>query len=81
MTEVDSTPDRCEAAARLLRAAGLGRPGVTAAGPDAEIAVIRIPVSEWSRLLHPESAALVAAVKAEGFRHVALDLDVEPPGE
>ena len=81
MSEVAVTGMRCEAAARALRAAGLARAEVDAAGPDAEIAVVRLPLTEWSRLLHPDSAALVAAIKAEGFRHVALDLGVDPPGE
>ncbi|MBW3629515.1 MAG: hypothetical protein KY464_09475 [Gemmatimonadetes bacterium] len=81
MNEVAVTLERCEAAARVLRAAGLSGAGVAAAGPEAEIAVVRVAVTEWSRLLHPDAAALVAALKAEGFRHVALDLDVDPPGE
>ena len=81
MSDPSAIPDRCGAAVRVLEAAGLMRPRVVAAGPEAEIALVSIALAEWSRLLHSDSAALVAAVKAEGFRHVALDLGVDAAGE
>jgi hypothetical protein len=67
------------AAGAALRARGLVGASVRAAGPDGEIAVVSLPVHEWARLLDPESAAVVAEVKAEGFRYVALDLDPGTP--
>ena len=71
--------DRERAAAAALRARGLAGASVRAAGPEGEIAVVTLPVGEWARLLEPESAAVVAEVKAEGFRYVALDLDPGTP--
>lgn len=66
---------REESAAAALHARGLASASVRAEGPEGEIAVVSLPVEEWARLLEPESAAVVAEVKAEGFRYVALDLD------
>lgn len=74
-------PDaRSRAAARVLQAHGLPRTVVRAAGPEGEVAVLSLPLAEWPRLLASDSATLVAAVKAEGFRYVALDLDSDPAG-
>ena len=70
---------RERAAAAALRARGLTGASVRAAGPNGEIAVVSVPVEEWGRLLDPESAAVVAEVKGEGFRYVALDLDPGTP--
>ena len=74
MSDRSTTPDRCGEAARVLEAAGLEPARVSAAGPDGEIALVSLARTEWSRLLSAESAALVAAIKAHGFRYVALDL-------
>jgi PP-loop superfamily ATP-utilizing enzyme len=81
MSENPTTLDRQRAAAGALRAHGLPGARVRAAGPEGEIAVVSVPVEEWSRLLEPESARVVAEVKAEGFRYVALDLDPGAGGE
>jgi PP-loop superfamily ATP-utilizing enzyme len=59
----------------VLAEEGLAGAGVRAAGPDGEIAVVSLAAEEWARLLEPEAAGIVARVKAEGFRYVALDLD------
>ena len=64
-----------EGAARVLADHGIVGAAVRAAGPRGEIAVLSIPPGEWARLLEPASAAIVARVKDEGFRYVALDLD------
>lgn len=80
MTAGDAAAARAHVAARILRDGGLSPVEVRASGPEGEIAVISLPVSQWSRLLAPDSAAVVAAVKAEGFRYVALDLDADAAG-
>ena len=64
-----------DAAERVLAEHGIAGASVRAAGPRGEIAVVSLPAGEWARLLEPESAGVVARVKAEGFRYVALDLD------
>ena len=64
-----------EGAARVLAEHGIAGAAVRAAGPQGEIAVLSIPPGEWARLLEPASAAIIARVKDEGFRYVALDLD------
>ena len=80
MSGATAAVDRARAAARILRDRGLAPVAVRASGPHGEIALISLPASEWSRLLAPDSAAVVAAVKAEGFRYVALDLDADAAG-
>ena len=64
-----------EAAARALAEHGILGATVRAAGPQGEIAVVSVAAGAWGRLLEAESAEIVARVKAEGFRYVALDLD------
>ena len=64
-----------ERAERALAEHGIAGAAVRAAGPQGEIAVVSVAASEWARLLEPEAAGVVARVKAEGFRYVALDLD------
>lgn len=70
--------DRTVAAESLLGEHGL-RAEVAAEGPDGEIAAIRTGAPAWERMMEGESAALVAAIRALGFRYVALDLRAADP--
>lgn len=56
------------AATRALEQAGLSA-AVRAAGPDGEIASLALPAERL-----PEVAAHAAAIRALGFRYVALDI-------
>jgi len=64
-----------ETAERVLAEHGILGAAVRAAGPQGEIAVVSVAAGEWAKLLEAESAEIVARVKSEGFRYVALDLD------
>jgi PP-loop superfamily ATP-utilizing enzyme len=71
---------RVEGARRLLESQGVAGARVSAAGPDGEIAVVTVPAARWRLLLEDEGPRIVEAVKAQGFRYVALDLDPSPAG-
>ena len=66
--------ERIARAARVLKAHGIAGARVEAEGHEREIAAIRVGPEDWERLLGPDGVALAAAVKAAGFRYVALDL-------
>jgi hypothetical protein len=63
--------------AAVLRDHGLEGVRLRGAGPESEIAVLAVGPADWDRLTGDAGAALVARLKALGFRHVAL----EPDGE
>ncbi len=80
--EAVAAAGRPEAALRLeaaLRAElGSRRIRVEPDGPEAEIAVLRVPPDLIPRLLEPaRRARVVARARAEGFRYAALDLALE----
>ncbi|MEJ2679695.1 MAG: hypothetical protein P8174_11585 [Gemmatimonadota bacterium] len=66
---------RVDAVRRLLRSAGLAGAKVGTAGHESDIAAVAAPASELARL-----RALVPAVKALGFRYVALELGADGAG-
>jgi hypothetical protein len=70
MSDVTS---REAAATRLLAEAGL-RATVRAAGQDAEVAAIALPAARL-----PEAAAHAAAIRALGFRYIALEIGPAAP--
>ena len=61
-------PERERAAAAILVAAGI-EAGVTAAGASGEIAAVRAPADRLT-----EVATHAAAIRALGFRYLALDI-------
>lgn len=68
-----------------LALAALAEHGITGAevsveGHEREMAAVRVPAGAWERMMGDEGARIAAAVKAAGFRYVALDLadDNEP---
>jgi hypothetical protein len=63
-------------AAALLALAGHGVHGATVdvEGHQREIAAIRVPSGDWEWMMGPDGTAVADAVKAAGFRYVALDL-------
>ena len=65
--------DRAREATRLLEAAGIDAV-VDAAGPEGEIAAVRVPAERL-----PAVAAHAAAIRALGFRYVALELAATEP--
>ena len=71
---------KAAAAERVLAEHGIEGASVRAAGPEGEIAVVSVAARAWARLLGAGSAEIVARVKAEGFRYVALDLDPDAAG-
>lgn len=58
-----------------LRAAGFSDAGVSSCGQHGDIAAVRLAPQRWEELLGPEGQEAVRAVKALGFRYVALDLE------
>lgn len=68
MTPNENLAARLEAVRRLLHSAGLAGVAVTAAGHRSEIAAVVAPASDLARLQE-----LAPAVKALGFRYVALE--------
>lgn len=66
--------ERLARAAALLAERGV-RGEVSAEGPEAEIAAVRVPDDAWERLAGEEGAALTDELRRLGFRYVALDLD------
>jgi PP-loop superfamily ATP-utilizing enzyme len=69
-----STDERIDRAQRIIEEIGLFAATVDAEGHEREIAAIRVPVSDWERLVGEEGARLAERVKAAGFRYVAIDL-------
>ncbi|HWK89815.1 MAG TPA: hypothetical protein VNP72_07460 [Longimicrobium sp.] len=71
-----SAPDpRLDAAARALAEQGIAGAAVEVEGHEREIAAVRVPPDEWERMLGPDGQRIASAVRAAGFRYVALDLD------
>jgi PP-loop superfamily ATP-utilizing enzyme len=69
-----SADARVPQALAALEEAGVPGASVEVEGHEREIAAVRVPADAWARLLGEEGARLAAAVKAAGFRYVALDL-------
>ena len=69
-----SADARIAAAKRALAEHGLHGASVEVEGHEREIAALRVPEVAWARMLGPEGVRLADAVKAAGFRYVALDL-------
>lgn len=69
-----STDERIAAAQRALADQGVYGATVEVEGHQREIAAIRVPAGEWERMMGPDGASIADAVKAAGFRYVALDL-------
>jgi PP-loop superfamily ATP-utilizing enzyme len=66
--------ERISAAERVLGEQGVYGAAVDAEGHERAIAAVRVPQAGWERMMGPEGAAIAQAVKAAGFRYVALDL-------
>jgi hypothetical protein len=62
------------AAERLLAERGLSGARVTAEGPDGEIAAIRLPEGALPGVLAAADSGVAEAIRALGFRYVAVDL-------
>jgi hypothetical protein len=69
-----STDARVAAAERALAEHGVHGAVVEVEGHEREIAALRVPEAEWERMMGPDGVRLADAVKAAGFRYVALDL-------
>jgi hypothetical protein len=69
-----SADERIAAALRALADHGVHGASVDAEGHQREIAAIRVPTGDWERMIGPDGAPIADAVKAAGFRYVALDL-------
>ena len=70
-----SADPRIAHAERALAEQGLHGATVEVEGHEREIAALRVPEAEWARMIGPDGVRLADAVKAAGFRYVALDLD------
>jgi hypothetical protein len=70
-----SADARVAAAERALEDEGVYGASVEVEGHEREIAALRVPGAAWARMLGPDGVRLADAVKAAGFRYVALDLD------
>ncbi len=66
--------DRVVVARQALAERGVHGATVEVEGHEREIAAVRVPAAEWERLMGPDGASIADAVKAAGFRYVALDL-------
>lgn len=72
-----SAPDpRVAAAERALAAHGFAGARVGVEGAEGEIAAVRCPADGWEAMLGDAGRAAAEAVRAAGFRYVALDLEV-----
>jgi PP-loop superfamily ATP-utilizing enzyme len=69
-----SADERAARAERALADEGVYGASVEVEGHEAEIAAVRVPSAAWERMLGPDGARIAQAVKAAGFRYVALDL-------
>jgi len=65
---------RIAAAERALIEQGVFGASVDVEGHEHEIAAVRVPPAQWERMMGPEGVSIAQAVKAAGFRYVALDL-------
>jgi len=70
-----SADARIAAAERALEDAGVYGASVEVEGHEREIAALRVPGAGWARMMGPDGVRIAGAVKAAGFRYVALDLD------
>ncbi|HEX8392560.1 MAG TPA: hypothetical protein VF665_09420 [Longimicrobium sp.] len=73
---------RVALALAALAEAGVPGARVSVEGHEREMAAVRVPAALWERMMGDEGARIAGAVKAAGFRYVALDLavdDDEPP--
>lgn len=78
-----SADPRIAAAERALAEHGVHGAEVDIEGHEREIAALHVPESAWARVMGPDGVRIADAVKAAGFRYVALDLlaaDAEPGG-
>lgn len=66
--------ERILAAQRALAGHGIFGATVEIEGHQREIAAVRVPAAAWERALGADGARAADAVKAAGFRYVALDL-------
>lgn len=69
-----STDARVAAAERSLAEHGVYGAAVEVEGHERDIAVIRVSADQWEGMLGPGALGVTSAVKAAGFRYVALDL-------
>jgi len=69
-----SADPRIAAAERALAEHGVRGASVEVEGHEREIAALRVPDAEWERMMGPDGVRIAGAVKAAGFRYVALDL-------
>lgn len=69
-----SADGRAARAERALADEGVYGATVQVEGHEHEIAALRVPESAWARMLGPDGVRIADAVKAAGFRYVALDL-------
>ena len=69
-----STDPRLAAAQRVLAEHGVHGARVEVEGHDREIAALHVPEPAWARMMGPDGVRIADAVKAAGFRYVALDL-------
>jgi len=69
-----SADPRIAAAGRALADHGVHGAVVEVEGHEREIAALRVPEAAWERMMGPDGVRLADAVKAAGFRYVALDL-------
>ena len=69
-----SADERIARAERALAEHGLHGATVEVEGHEREIAALRVAEADWARLVGPDGVRLADAVKAAGFRYVALDL-------
>jgi PP-loop superfamily ATP-utilizing enzyme len=69
-----STDPRLAAAERVLADHGVYGARVEVEGHEREIAALHVPEPTWARMMGPDGVRIADAVKAAGFRYVALDL-------
>ncbi|HET7233496.1 MAG TPA: hypothetical protein VFJ16_26025 [Longimicrobium sp.] len=69
-----SADERIAAAERALADHGVYGATVEVEGHQREIAAVHVPSDDWERLMGPDGVSIADAVKAAGFRYVALDL-------
>jgi PP-loop superfamily ATP-utilizing enzyme len=65
---------RIARAETALRDEGIDGASVEVEGHEREIAAVRVRETDWERMMGPAGLRAAEAVKAAGFRYVALDL-------
>lgn len=70
-----SADPRIATAGRALAEHGVHGAAVEVEGHEREIAALHVPEGAWERMMGPDGVRIADAVKAAGFRYVALDLD------